>query len=110
MQPLWIKLGDFDFAAARSAAAHGDDFTAIFRSSHEQNATIVSSFELKEGGTRPYSLRSFIVYSLYIVYSIVIDRNRARFQTAPSPNARGVGGFALVAPQRMEDGTLGVGV
>ena len=30
LQPLWIELGDFDFAAAQCAAAHGDDFTALF--------------------------------------------------------------------------------
>ena len=30
LQPLWIELGDFDFAAAQCATAHGDDFTALF--------------------------------------------------------------------------------
>ena len=31
---LGIKLGDFHFSAARSAAAYGDAFTAFFPSSH----------------------------------------------------------------------------
>ena len=45
-QPLWTKFCDFDFAAARSAAAHGDDFTALSRTSHLNNFSPFAPFSL----------------------------------------------------------------
>ena len=45
-RPLWDQLGDFDFTAARSAAAHGDDFTAILPTSHLHNASQFAPFSL----------------------------------------------------------------
>ena len=41
---LWVQFGDFDFTAARSTAAHGDDFTAIFANSHLQNSSPFALF------------------------------------------------------------------
>ena len=78
--------------------AYGDDFAALFWSSHGQNATIVSSFEVKEGDTRPYSLRSFILYRFYIVYPIMMDLDGDRFEVTPSADARDVTAGPLVAP------------
>ncbi len=43
---LWDQFGDFDFTAARSAAAHGDDFTAIFPTSHLHNSSPFAPFSI----------------------------------------------------------------
>ena len=40
------QFGDFDFTAARSAAAHGDDFTAILPTSHLDNFSSFAPFSL----------------------------------------------------------------
>ena len=65
-------LGDFAFAAALRAAAHGDASRLIFRQSTDDLSSIVASSELKECGTRLYSSRSFILYRFYIVYPIAL--------------------------------------
>ena len=80
------------------AAAYGDEFTALFRSSHEQNATTVSSFELKEGGTRPHSSRSFILYGYYIVYPT--RRERPGESSVASCPRRGRTGRPRGTPRR----------
>ena len=91
-------MGDFDFAAALCAAAHGDASRPFFRPSTDDFSSIASSLELKEGGTGPYSLRSFILYRFYIAWTIIIDRNRVRFQVAPTADTRDIPPGPLVAP------------
>jgi len=43
-RPLWDQFGDFDFTAARSAAAHGVDFRATLPTSHLHNSSPFAPF------------------------------------------------------------------
>ena len=62
------------FAAARSAAAHGDDFTAISPTSHPYNFFAFAPFSILIEDPEGNMVRSVDVYSLYIVYASILDR------------------------------------
>ena len=71
---LWVQFGDFDFTAARSAAAHGDDFTAIFPTSHLHNSSPFAPFSILIEDPEGNMVRSVDVYRLYIAYASILDR------------------------------------
>ena len=54
---------------ARSAAAHGDDFTAIFPTSHLHNSSPFAPFFILIEDPEGNMARSADVYSLHIVYA-----------------------------------------
>ena len=56
-QPLSTKFSDLDFSAARSAAAHGDAKSLIFRPCDGEKSCIGSPYDRFEDGSGAYSLR-----------------------------------------------------
>ena len=62
------------FAAARSAAAHGDDFTAFLRLHTLIFFFAFAPFSILIEDPEGNMVRSVDVYSLYIAYASILDR------------------------------------
>ena len=80
-RPLWDQFGDFDFTAARSAAAHGDDFTAILPTSHLHNSSPFAPFLILIEVSEANMVRSLQIHPCLSVPHSLITANQHAAKT-----------------------------
>ena len=87
------------FAATRSAAAHGDDFTAFLRLHTLITFFAFAPFSILIEDPEGNMVRSVDLYSFYIVYARLLESSGGTLVSRDPANARDVPAGPLVAPQ-----------